>query len=143
MAGIVWRNGDLKTMTTYLEGFGEHVKEQAVIAMQDVVAESADEMRQIITDAHTTTGRARADSPGGGEPGRVETETMRKRVDHDVEVDGNTVRGTFGWSDPERYFMYQENGTRFVEAMHALLQSFISGRERFKSRVDRINLGGL
>lgn len=108
----------------------------------DIVAEfaekGADDMVTFLEAAHTDTGRER-ESAGKGEPGREETGYMKDMISGESSQDGATFVGKFGWLDGfDNYFLFQNEGTRTIEAMQALQQSAIKNREIAISRMREI-----
>jgi prophage DNA circulation protein len=64
---------------------------------------------------------------------------MRQSVTSNVETNGNSVTGTWGWIDNfQDYFAVQENGFGKLQGMHALLGSFVKGRERLRQEITTI-----
>ena len=114
--------------------------------MHDVVDQGEVDMKQIITDATTDTGLARSEGKSSGPrdaglgiAGRVESDDMRQSVTSEVTKDGNTVTGKWGWIDNfEEYFALQDDGFRSVEGAHALLGSFVKGRDLLGERIDAV-----
>ena len=92
-------------------------------------------MEAIIVAATTPTGDARAslDQPGGGgrSPGRIDTGLMINSVNSRSTTNGQISEGEFGWTAEQlEYFLYQENGTKRIEAMNALSGAFVQVREQ-------------
>lgn len=111
-------------ITTQLPDLMEGIVEQGVVDMKD-----------IITNAVTPTGEKRA-AAGKGIAGRVETDEMRQEVVGEVQVDTNSVTGRWGWLQQyEDRFGIQEDGFGAITPMHALLGSFLKGRETLRSKI--------
>ena len=141
---VVWKNGDLNDMKSHFIVHEQRLRAAAEEALTMTVIEAADEMRGIIEDAITLTGLNRQIA-GKGDPGRIDSGRMMELVRSELEKPSDDVMvGKWGWlEDFEEYFTYQENGTEHIEAMHALLQSFVSARERLQQRLNNLNLGGI
>lgn len=103
--------------------------------MQGIVEQGVVDMKEIITKETTSTGDARA-AAGKGIAGRVEKDVMRQAVVGEVQVDTNSVTGRWGWLQQyEGYFGIQEDGFGAITPMHALLGSFLKGREALRSKI--------
>lgn len=147
---VIWKNGDLNAMKSHFVAHDQRLRAAAEEALTMTVIEAADEMRGIIEDAITRTGLERQ-MAGKGDPGRIDSGHMRDLVRQALEKPSNDVMvGKWGWLEEfEDYFLYQENGTGprdghpGIEPMHALLESFISARERLQRRLNNLSLGGL
>ena len=135
MAGMIWRNHDLNDLTTNLrlriQGFEDAVEDM----MREVVAEGAKDQAMVLEDAHTDTGRRRAETGGQSSEygsiseGRIDSGLMINQINSHVERDGNVIRGRWGWQDPEKYFLTQDYGDARITAAHSLVESFIRTRE--------------
>lgn len=131
--GIVFRNGDFKTLATKIRGIPEDMLEDLEPLLLRTVDTGADLM-----EAHIET-RGTVKS---GKRGRVETGRMLGAVDSEVFKRGTTLVGRWGWlNEWEKYFLYQENGFRNawsredVAPMHALYDSFFHQREALFSEL--------
>lgn len=106
-------------LTHSIEVWAKDVEHQVVADMEEVSFEAANNVRRMITDAHTRTGLDR-EAAGEGEPGRVRRGDFRADVIHSVTREGNTVVATWGWEHPPDYYLYQEEGTRFIAGVDSL-----------------------
>jgi hypothetical protein len=106
--------------------------------VRGVVKDGADNMRRFILEAVTKTGEARA-AAGEGVAGRYETGTMYDAVGSDVQRSGDRITGEFGWLEEVlKYYLYQEQGTSRIDAMHALQKAWINASEEFQAQVNDI-----
>lgn len=107
--------------------------------MKEIVEQGASDMQRTIDTAVTPTGERRVASGAGGHAGRRETDDMYNDVKSDVERNGNTIVGRFGWiEDWQEYYSLQEDGSQFIEGMDALGSSFIRAEDRLRGAVSRI-----
>lgn len=127
--GIVFRNGDFKTLSTKIRAIPDEMLNDLEPLVERTVKTGADLM-----EAHIKT-RGTVKS---GKRGRVETGKMLSNVDYEMFRKGDTLIGRWGWLDNwEKYFLYQENGFKNawsredVAPMHALFDSFLRQREEF------------
>ena len=128
-------------LITRLSTASVEVKKQAEQIVADYAHDGEVQMEQIIQDAVTETGLARAGNPnsGGNSPGRIDTGLMINQVSSETHRDGNEFVGTFGWTkEVEDYFLLQENGTAHIEAMNALHGSAIAQREIALQKIQNI-----
>jgi len=106
--------------------------------VEGVVKDGADDMRRFILEAVTGTGEARA-AAGEGVAGRYLTGTMYDAVGSDVQRSGDRITGEFGWLEEVlKYYLYQEQGTSRLEAMHALQKAWVNASEEFQAQVNDI-----
>lgn len=127
----------ISRLTHSIEVWAEDVEDQVMVDMEDVAFEGANGVQRMITDAHTETGYSR-EAAGDGEPGRVESGDFRADVTHSVERIGDTVTAKWGWDNPEDYYMYQEEGTRFIEGVDALQTTLEIAANDMGARLDRL-----
>lgn len=125
--GIVFRNGDFKTLSTKIRGIPGDMLEDLEPLLQRTVETGADLMEAYIATRGTVK---------SGKRGRIETGKMYGSVDSEVFKRGTTLVGRWGWlTEWEDYFLYQENGFKNawsredVAPMHALYDSFFRQRE--------------
>lgn len=134
--GITW-NRELDQLRTYIKAAGPGLQDEA----EKIVAESINEGAALMRDFIQTRGTG-----WEGRRGRVDEGYMLGDVAaSEVQRDRSGVRGQYGWgvtgAKPQDYYRYQEQGFRHwrsgkdVAPMHALLDSFIQTREKFKSKV--------
>lgn len=150
MAELIWQNQDLNDLITRLITVNEEIRESLVPLMVEAMAEAETMMKTYVETAITKTGLERAAGhskrartiDSGRDPGRIETGRMINAIESTVVSDGDLVIGSWGWLNgldaDTLYFLYQENGTGTLPAMHALLQSFIQIREQVKFMVSGI-----
>lgn len=120
MAGLTWEGGKTpQKAASELNSFGARLLDQARALFVVETGRGVDMMKATIMSSTTPTGERR-----GSPTGRYETGNMYDEVDSLVgDVSETHITGEFGWLDPEKYFDYQENGTKHIEAMHALAQA--------------------
>lgn len=113
-----------------------------VDAVEETAVEGRDDVLHGIVNApRTPTGDARA-AKGGGIQGRVDTGKMYADVDYDVEYTGDEITARWGWTKNfEDYYGYQEDGTRRIQGMGALGNSFVKAVDRIGARLSRIARG--
>jgi hypothetical protein len=141
-----WVKGSPSGLTSYLLSAETRFRDEAFIAMHEAVHVGEEHMKSIIKTSTTETGEARAGGvksgprdAGYGEAGRIESKEMYDAVTSDVDVHINTIRGRFGWLDGgDDYFLYQEDGTERVPAMHALLGAFLTASEELYGTMSEI-----
>lgn len=133
--GIVFRNGDFKTLATKVRGIPDDMLEDFQPLMERTVKTGAELMEAYIK----TRGTVRS-----GKRGRVDTGHMLDTVDYETFKQGTTLVGRWGWLDSwDKYFLYQENGFKNawtredVAPMHALFDSFFRQRDEFLSELGK------
>lgn len=140
---VVWRNGDLKRMSTEIRAKGAGGREAVTEILARTAAEAGDDMRRYIE----TRGTGYMDRPGRVETGQMLGDVAATDRTNDVVVTGKKVTGKVGWGinggKVEPYYLYQENGFQQksghnVPPMHALLDSFIRWRERVAAEIKEI-----
>ncbi len=113
--------------------------EKAMEIMLEATEHGAKEMARLLDDspAFTGTGIARVESGKGEYPGRHVDGTMIDAVTWDVVDLGDTLIGSFGWINPDDYFLYQDWGTAngHVPAAHSLRNAFLQTDLLFASLV--------
>lgn len=120
---------------TQIRRFEQGIKDDAERIVKEFAHDGERAMEKIIQESITETGIERVNANFGSEtgsrsPGRIDTGLMINSVNSEFEVDGDTFTGRFGWTkEVEDYFLYQENGTRTIEAMHALFTANLEQRE--------------
>ncbi len=113
--------------------------ETAMEIMLEATEHGAKEMARILDapESFTDTGIARVESGKGEYPGRHVDGTMIDAVTWDVVDLGDTLIGSFGWINPDDYFLYQDWGTAngHVPAAHSLRNAFLQTDLLFASLV--------
>ena len=136
--------GDIENLIAAIEYRRDVLLPERVVAiMEEAVKHGEKEMAKILdsSGSFTRTGEERVASGKGDFAGRHVTGTMIDSLDSHIDVipgvDEITVVGTFGWSDPEDYFLYQDWGTTdHVPAAHSLQKSFLSTTEALGAAID-------
>ena len=130
-------NFDLKRLELLVNARSNAILARAPQIVADFAHHGEMAMEAIIASAvpSTKTGDARAalDQPNGEHrsPGRIDTGLMINSVNSRSTTDGQVSEGEFGWTgEQEKYFLYQEDGTQYIEAMNALSGAFVIARER-------------
>jgi len=122
-------------LMTRVQSFEQGVRDAAEQIVEEFAHDGERDMEQIIQTATTPTGERRAagtdaNRTGSVSPGRIDSGLMINQVSSEFEAGGNTFTGEFGWTkEVEAYFLLQENGTKKIEAMHALQGANIKQRE--------------
>lgn len=135
--GLVWSGMDIDDFTHAIMAQVEQIELDAKQILADIALEVVADMRRIIADAVTDTGRERAAAGTGlGQAGRIESSAMISDVTLALETDlGSEVVLTWGWVDHlEDYYLIQEYGSEKIKAMSALQQSYVKGREKLRQR---------
>lgn len=140
MAGIVWSGTSPEKLIAQFRLAEEALTYRAHVAMDKTVTEAAADQAQILEDAHTRTGLARASA--GGFPGRHLTGHMIEEIDHDTQIEygngQNTIVGEWGWDNLEEYFAAQDLGTETIPAASSLHTSFIAAEQRLIERIAKL-----
>lgn len=135
---------DVGALRTGIVAWDKGIRDAAEHAVRVTVAEGEEDMRRTIVEMDTPTGRARA-AAGGGIAGRVESGEMYLDIESEVNVEGNTIIGEWGWlKNFQRYYGAQEEGTegdadrKGIEGMNALGKSSALVRDRIRARMRRL-----
>lgn len=100
--GVAWVQGNPAAFMDWGNGIEKLVKREVQMAMDDVVNEAAQKMREFIGS------RGLENSEGSG---RIKSGDMQNSVAAKINVGGEIIEGTFGWLDGgEIYFLAQEEG---------------------------------
>lgn len=129
-----------------IERIVEDVTNQAHDAALDVELTGISSMRNRVDTAVTPWGSARqsglVSGPGGPgareHAGRRETDQMYKAITGETTREGNRIVTTWGWEDPEAYYLAQEHGTEKIEPMEALHFSLHDAEDELSARLKRI-----
>lgn len=108
------------------ENFGDAViswMERKVEALTDdakeVIVETGEDIKELTVYYIENRGTAKS-----GKQGRIETGAMRDSVDFEVtENTANSIQVRAGYHDAPFYTVFQELGTRRIEAMEALVDA--------------------
>lgn len=150
MVELIWQNQDLNDLVTRLVAVNDEFRESLLPLMAEAMAEAEVLMKTFVEQAVTKTGLERQAGyskrtrtiDSSREPGRIETGKMINAIEATVLDAGEIVVGSWGWlnglDEDTLYFLYQENGTGTLPAMHALLQSFIEIREKVRFAVNAL-----
>lgn len=134
--GVVWRNSDLNELRTRINQQQRIAADAAEQVIQMTTEEAVDLQKQLLDQAVTMTGAARISRGRGRTAGRNDSGTMIDAIDRTVEAEQGRIVGRYGWVDGyQEYFRYQDFGTSRIPAAHSLLDSFVSLRSRFISRM--------
>lgn len=123
-----WTQGSPERMIATIQHSEQNFTDTAIKIVTESVDDGQQLQRKILDEAETAYGRERYSRGQGNSPGRNDSGHMIKEVHKGVEVDGNTVRGYWGWDTPEGYFFAQD------ETAQSLWGSFIPTREAFFRR---------
>jgi len=136
-SGVTWTVRPLSLGARYTTQV-ETTRDELSEMVRGIVDDGADNMRRFILEAVTKTGEARV-AAGDGVAGRYESGTMYDAVSSTSYQSGNESVGEFGWLEEVlKYYLYQEQGTSRIEAMHALQKAFINATEEFQNEVNEI-----
>lgn len=138
-------SGAFDALYNFVDQWTEEKKDQTEKIMKDVAAEGVTHMHERILSAVTPWGSARASGLVGGPPrehaGRYESGKMYEAVEGDaewVDSDKTEIVAHWGWTDPDEYYKWQEEGTDHIAAMEALPISLFDTEEYFKLRMGEI-----
>lgn len=124
----------------------EDVTNQAHDAALDTELDGIESMRNRVDTAVTKWGSARQSglvsgpSGPGARPhaGRRETDAMYNDITGETTREGTRIVTTWGWQDPEAYYLMQEHGTDKIEPMEALHFSLHDAEDALTARLKRI-----
>jgi len=137
VSGVTWTVRPLSISARIIKRV-DSTRDELEQLVEGVVKDGANDMRRFILEAVTRTGEARA-AAGDGVSGRYEIGTMYDAVGSDVQRSGDRIVGEFGWLEEVlKYYLYQEQGTSRLEAMHALQKAWINASEEFQAQVNDI-----
>lgn len=135
---IKWVSSNPDTLIHRIQVRADSITDEMVDIMQVSVEEAHGFQAQALDESTTSYGEQRYGAGRGGSAGRNDTGTMIDRIEHDVEVDGNTVRGWWGWDEPEDYFLAQEFGIGNPPPALSLRTSFVAEREKITARINQL-----
>lgn len=141
MFKVEWKGFDITKLEYAVAALLDEIEHDARQIIDDITREAVAEMQKIIESSFTDTGLARQ-AAGQGAPGRTETWDMRDDVARALETDmDGAVVGTWGWVyNLQEYYLRQEYGTEYIDAMSALQQSYVSAREKLRQRLQDMGL---
>jgi hypothetical protein len=131
----VWSNGSPKDLIGKIETQILGFRVTAAVILADVVAEAHVEQVAALNAAETRTGIARMDAGGPGTAGRNKTGHMIDEITHETHDEGELLVGTWGWDNPEEYFIDQEFGKGRIEKANSLHISMVEASAQIKSRI--------
>ena len=134
MARVTW-TGELDQLVYALKTAEQRLIPVGVSIVRETVEEGAKRQEKALNEATTPTGEERYGRGQGGSAGRNDTGDMIDRIETDVQIEGNTIIGTWGWDAPDDKIIAQEFGIGNPPAAHSLETSFYPTRESFKGRV--------
>jgi hypothetical protein len=138
---MAWSGFDTKALQASAEVWVGDKRADVTVAMDRVVTEGEEGVREVIRTATTPTGEAR-ESAQRGVAGRIESSTMIDAVDSSVTDEGDTIVGRWGWADAKLYFLIQEYGADEYgvqfEGMNALGHTLERGKDQMAGELDRI-----
>jgi len=133
-----WQGGSPTAIADEYERRWDQVKSTLAEEMQRIVDEAEDQMHQIVDSSITPWGEYRV-SQGRQSAGRIETGDMDSAISSNVEIDGNLIRGEWGWlNDVEIYYVAQEHGTDHIDAMNSLLTTYVAAVEKVASLLEEV-----
>lgn len=100
--GVTWVQGNPAAFMDWGNGIEKLVKREIQMIMDDVINEAAQKMREFIS----SRGLERSEGPG-----RIKSADMLNAVGVRLNVGGEIIEGTFGWTESQEvYFLAQEEG---------------------------------
>lgn len=139
MAQVTWSNGGLEHLVAKIESVRPKLIEGVTTVLEGVVWEAALDQADILEKAVTPTGVRRVASGNGEYPGRHVTGAMINEISNNVVVSGDTVTGTWGWENPEGYFLQQEDSD--IYGVHSLHRSFVHAEQKTINGINRLVRG--
>ena len=138
--GARWSRGSLQYITEDYRKIPINVDNRLMQVMGSIASDGAIEMQENIESRGTAYSAYRAQVLGRGTTGRHDTGDMVNAVESRVEVPvPHVVNAMFGWLDDfMAYFGYQEKGTEYIPAMHALRDAGDNMRRRLKDEAPGI-----
>lgn len=120
---VRYSNRDIQDFRLAVKAMPQTMRAEGKIIVAETIKEGADVMYQLTN--------------------RIDTETMKATISYSsVESNQKAVSGSWGWgidgAELHDYYHYQEDGTRYITPMHALLGSYVKMREKFLKRVERL-----
>ncbi len=135
-SGITWTNGGPLALAAKIEALGQNIEDGAATVLLEVVSQAEKNQKDTIAAAVTPTGEARVSSGTGGSPGRVDTGLMINSTTASVtRQEGGVIQGEWGWKDPEKYFMYQDEGTATIQGALSLFTSFLVAKAQLAPKL--------
>jgi hypothetical protein len=128
---------DVTGLLNKLEKGKDVVLEEAYTFVEQASEIGAEEAKNSLDAAITSYGLYRMSRGIGNTAGRNDEGNMISKLTAlEPESDGNTVEGSFGWTeqDFEEYFEYQEEGTSRIPAAYSLLD----GLEQVEAQLPRL-----
>lgn len=141
VAGITWSGNTPEEIIGKIEGIQKELVVQVDLIVSDVVYEASLEQADILEKAVTPTGERRVASGAGEFPGRHVTGNMINQIENSVISTGDSVTGTWGWTNPEGYILQQEYSDMY--GAHSIAQSMIAAKEKLKGRIAQLLKGGV
>jgi len=130
-----WTGGGPLGIAEQLKVRDASVRQNAHSMMQELAANANRQQKDLIERAQTETGRRRA-ATRGGSAGRIETGQMVNGTNGSATwVGENTISAKWGWQDPEKYYLYQDDGTRYIAPALTLLSTFLVARSDFLRKI--------
>ena len=125
MASIDYRG----IVMSWFEAQVDELRDNGRNAVQETTQEGAELVRRYIS----TRGTAKS-----GKAGRIETGRMLDSVDSQIITDSrDEIVGRFGMENAPEYAVFQEYGTRTIEAMYAITDAAEQMGDKFISEVQR------
>lgn len=143
VVGVVWRNGDLRTLETRIGRIPGVALDAAEQIVGETVKEGAAMQRDLLDRATTRTGSERFGRGRGGSAGRNDTGKMIDAIDSTSSATSRRAEGSWGWlppvEDAGKIAAQDFGSSRWnIPAAHSLVDSFITTREQFYRRVKRM-----
>jgi hypothetical protein len=134
---VVWDNGSPLELMGRIETQIHNFHVTAAIILDETVKEAAVDQAAALNAAETATGRARMAAGGPGTAGRNKTGHMIDEITHESHDEGNLLVGTWGWDNPEDYFIKQEFGYGRIMAANSLQISMVAATAKLIPRITK------
>ncbi|MET4703115.1 hypothetical protein [Frigoribacterium sp. UYMn621] len=118
---------------TQIYGF----RETALGILTEIVKEAEAGQILALNLAVTDTGKARIEAGGPGTSGRNDTGHMIDGISSEAHEEGDLLVGTWGWDNPEPYFIEQEYVNGRLGGAHSLATSMIGAKAKIRPRIQK------
>ena len=132
---ITWSSGTPIELMARIETRIHDFRATAGVILGEIVKEAAIDQEAALNAAHTTTGEARMAANGPGTAGRNRTGHMIGEITSETHDEGDLLVGTWGWDNPEDYFIQQEYGTARIAGAFSLYTSMIAASAKLDTRI--------
>lgn len=132
--GARFRRNTLEDMAHDMRGVAVGAVPELHDRMEELGQRTESDIQRRITESYTRTGEARVASGRGSHAGRRVEDVMYNAVEHRTTSPvPAVVNSEVGWINTFlEYFGFQEKGTRYIPAMHALRDAGDEARDELK-----------